>query len=138
MSLYVLDTDTLVLWLHGQASVCDRLAAVDPSDLTITIITVDEILRGWYTQIRQAKDDSRLARAYESLQQAVEFTNDVHILPFDLPSIQRFHRLRVDHRRIGTNDLRIAAISLQSRGVLVTRNTSDFADIEGLNLENWA
>jgi len=138
MSLYVLDTDTLVLWLHGHASVCDRLAAADRDELAITIITVDEILRGWYTQIRRAKDDSRLARAYHSLQQAVEFTSAVRILPFDLPSIQRFRQLRVAHRRIGTNDLRIAAIALQAGGVLITRNTSDFADIEGLNLENWA
>jgi tRNA(fMet)-specific endonuclease VapC len=106
--------------------------------LAITIITVDEILRGWYAQIRRAKDDERIARAYESLQQAVEFTNGVRILPFDLPSIQRFHGLRKTHRRVGTNDLRIAAIVLQHKGVLVTRNTPDYADIEGLTLENWA
>lgn len=29
MSLYVLDTDTLTLWLRGHARVCERIAALD-------------------------------------------------------------------------------------------------------------
>jgi predicted nucleic acid-binding protein len=45
---------------------------------------------------------------------------------------------RTQHRRIGTNDLRIAAIVLEQRGILVTRNTNDFADITGLQLDDWA
>ena len=40
--------------------------------------------------------------------------------------------LRTHHRRIGTNDLRIAAIVLEQQGILMTRNTTDFADIPGL------
>jgi hypothetical protein len=33
MSLFVLDTDTLTLWLRGQTRVCDRIAATDPAGL---------------------------------------------------------------------------------------------------------
>lgn len=138
MSLRVLDTDTLTLWLRGQPSVCQRVAAEKPENLAITIITVEEILRGWYTQIRRARTDEQLARAYRSLQQAVEFTRQVRLLAFDVPAIQQYHRLRDSHRRTGTNDLRIAATVLHVGATLVTRNTGDFEDIAGLSLENWA
>ena len=105
-----------------------------PQQLAVTIITVEEILGGWYTQIRQARDDQQLARAYQALQQAVEFTQGIQILPFDLPGIRRYRQLRTHYRRIGTNDLRIAAIVLEQQGILVTRNANDFAGIPGLPL----
>ena len=74
MSLWVLDTDMLTLWLRGQETVAARVAATPSEQLALTIITVEEILGGWYTQVRQARDDQQLARAYQALQQAVEFT----------------------------------------------------------------
>jgi tRNA(fMet)-specific endonuclease VapC len=99
---------------------------------------VEEILGGWYTQIRQARDDQQLARVYQALQQAVEFTRGIHLLPFDLPGIRRYRQLRTHYRRIGTNDLRIAAIVLEQQGILVTRNAADFAGIPGLRLDDWS
>jgi tRNA(fMet)-specific endonuclease VapC len=138
MSLWVLDTDMLTLWLRGRETVAARVATTPPQQLAVTIITVEEILRGWYTQIRQARDDQQLARAYQALQETVEFTRDIQLLPFDLSGIRRYRRLRTHHRRIGTNDLRIAAIVLEQQGILVTRNTTDFADIPGLQLDDWS
>jgi tRNA(fMet)-specific endonuclease VapC len=138
MNLWVLDTDMLTLWLRGQETVTARVATTPPQQLAVTIITVEEMLGGWYTQIRQARDDQQLARAYQALQQAVEFTRGIQILPFDLPGIRRYRQLRTHHRRIGTNDLRIAAIVLEQHGILVTRNTMDFAAIPGLQLDNWS
>ena len=138
MSLWVLDTDTLTLWFRGHETIAARVATTLPQQLAVTIITVEEILRGWYTQIRRARDDEQLARAYQALQQTVEFARDVQLLPFDLPGIRRYRQLRTRHRRIGTNDLRIAAIVLKNQGILVTRNTTDFADIPGLQLDDWS
>jgi tRNA(fMet)-specific endonuclease VapC len=138
MSLWVFDTDMLTLWLRGQEIIAARVASTPPQQLAVRIITVEEMLGGWYTQIRQAHDDQHLARAYRALQQAVEFTRGIQLLPFDLPEIRRYHQLRTHHRRIGTNDLRIAAIVLEQQAILVTRNTSDFADIPGLQLDDWS
>jgi tRNA(fMet)-specific endonuclease VapC len=137
MSLWVFDTDVLTLWLRGQESITARVAATPPHQLAVTIITVEEILGGWYTQIRQSRDDQQLARAYQAFQQAVQFTRGIQLLPFDLPAIRRYRQLRTHHRRIGANDLRIAAIVIEQQGILVTRNTSDFADIHELQLDDW-
>jgi hypothetical protein len=82
MSLWILDTDMLTLWLRGQGIIAARVAATPSQQLAVIIITVEEILGGWYTQIRQARDDQQLARAYQALQQAVEFTRDIQLLPF--------------------------------------------------------
>jgi tRNA(fMet)-specific endonuclease VapC len=138
MSLFVLDTDCLTLLLHGQTEICKQAAAHDPADLAVTIVTVEETLTGWYSQIRRAKKDDQLIRAYAALQQAVEFSGRIRILPFDGAAILRFHELRSAKPRVGTNDLRIAAVVLVHGAVLVSRNLRHFKGIPGLQIQDWA
>ncbi len=62
----------------------------------------------------------------------------MQILPFNHAALQRFRNLRRAHRRLGTNDLRIAAIALAHGAVLVSRNLIHFSVLKGLGLEDWA
>ncbi|MEH2292429.1 type II toxin-antitoxin system VapC family toxin [Nostoc sp.] len=39
--------------------------------------------------------------------------------------------------RIGTQDLRIASITLSMNGILVTRNRKDFEKLPNWRLEDW-
>jgi tRNA(fMet)-specific endonuclease VapC len=55
MSLYVIDTDILTLYQNGQPTVCQHVAAHQPSELAITVITVEEQTLGRLTQIRRAR-----------------------------------------------------------------------------------
>jgi tRNA(fMet)-specific endonuclease VapC len=126
------------LLLRGQPEICRRVATGDPAELSVTIVTVEETLTGWYAQIRRAKKDEQVIRAYGALQEAVEFCGRAGILPFDGEALARFQALRAAKRRAGTNDLRIGAITLTHRGTLVTRNQQDFKGIPELNLENWS
>jgi tRNA(fMet)-specific endonuclease VapC len=60
------------------------------------------------------------------------------VLPFDDAANAHYESLRQQKIRIGTQDLRIAAIVLSVEGVLVTRNWRDFAKIPHLVLEDWS
>ena len=138
MSLYVLDTDMVTLLSRGHEQVAEKAAAHAANELAVTIIAVEEVLTGWYSQIRRAKKDEQLARAYAALQQAVEFFARVRVLPSEIAAIRRFRALRRAYPRIGGNDLRIAAIVQQHQATLVTRNRDDFRDIESLLVEDWS
>jgi tRNA(fMet)-specific endonuclease VapC len=138
MSLYVLDTDTLTLWLRGHTRVCERVAKQDSTELCVSIITIEEMLRGWYSQIRRAKTNEQIERAYAALQQAVQIASQLPILAFDHAVIQRLADLRKQKLRIGTNDLKIAATVLENHALLVTRNRSDFQRIPDLIFEDWS
>jgi tRNA(fMet)-specific endonuclease VapC len=39
--------------------------------------------------------------------------------------------------RIGSQDLKIAAIVIANQGILVTRNHQDFEKVPGLRFEDW-
>jgi len=48
-----------------------------------------------------------------------------------------YERLRGTYGRLGTNDLRIAAIALITGATVVTRNVRDFSQLRGLPVEDW-
>jgi tRNA(fMet)-specific endonuclease VapC len=52
MSLFVLDTDHLTLYYYGDPIVVQRVDSRPPTDLAISVLTVDEQLTGWYTLTR--------------------------------------------------------------------------------------
>src|SRR5262249_9809400 len=122
MKPYVLDTDTLSLYQYGDPVVCQQVDGCPLTDLAITVISVEEQLSGWYAQVRQAKQSSQMAHAYQRLADTVRVLGRLPILSYTLPAIQRYEQLRLLRLKIGKMDLRIAAIVLEHSGTLVTRN----------------
>lgn len=55
-----------------------------------------------------------------------------------LSTQRRFTELKQLKIRIGTLDLRIAAITLARNAVLVTRNHQDFVKVPDLTIEDWS
>lgn len=138
MSLFVLDTDILVLFQEGHEEVCRRLLSHPIEELAISVITVEEQLSGWYTLLRRTKDSEKLARAYQRLADAVTLLSQFRILSFTEPAIERFQQLKSQKLGIKHMDLRIAAIALEHAGTLATRNIRDFQCVPGLAVENWS
>ncbi len=138
MSLHVLDTDTLVLFQEGDDNVCRRVLSHPIGELATTAITVEEQLSGWYTLVRRAKGAKQLAHAYQRLADTVEVLSRFHILSFTEPAIDRFTRLKGLKLGVKHADLRIAAITLEHGGALVTRNVRDFRAIPDLPIVDWS
>ena len=138
MIRYVLDTDTLTLFRNGHPTVSQNVSAHPLSELAVTVISVEETLAGWYSRLRQAKRPDQLARAYDRLRDSVIFLNRFEILTYGVPAIARAAGLRQQRLKIGTMDLRIAAIALEAGATLVTRNRRDFQRVPNLVIEDWS
>lgn len=138
MTPYVLDTDHVTLVQRGHPRVVKRLATVSSQDLSTTVITAEEQIRGWLKQIRRASSRSELQAAYSGFRASLEQFNSVNLLDFDEAAAEIYRSLRSQRIRIGTLDLRIAAIVLSVEGILVTRNSRDFSQVPHLHIEDWS
>jgi tRNA(fMet)-specific endonuclease VapC len=138
LSLFVLDTDMLSLYQHGHAVVCQNVEAHAPSELAISVITVEEQLTGWYTQLRRAKKPAALAQVYRRLAETVQSLSRLQILLYTVAAIARYNNLRAQKLNIGKMDLRIAAIALELQATVVSRNRTDFQRVPNLPLADWS
>jgi tRNA(fMet)-specific endonuclease VapC len=137
-ALYVLDTDHLSLLQRGHAHVLARLAAIPLTQRAVTIVSADEQLQGRLAVIRRAKTQTDAAREYERLRETIQFFANVRILAYTTAAVSEFEALRRQGLRIGTQDLRIAAICLTQQATLATRNQRDFGLVPGLMTEDWS
>jgi len=138
MKLYVLDTDHISLFQRQHPIVMQHLDQVNSQQLAVTIITVEEQIKGRFKLIKQANSSIKLIRSYATLQDTVSYFNNITVLPFDDAANNFYEMLCQQKIRIGTYDLRIAAIVLSVNGVLVTRNWRDFSKVPDLSLEDWS
>ncbi|MFM6397625.1 type II toxin-antitoxin system VapC family toxin [Planktothrix sp.] len=137
MSLWVLDTDHISLFQRQHPKVLERLSNINPAYRAVTIITVEESVRGWLKTIKDAKTIDNLVKAYADLKETIEFFNAIYVLDFDQESGNYYTELKRQKIRIGTQDLKIASIVLSQQAILVTRNRKDFEKIPNLLIEDW-
>lgn len=137
MTRFVLDTDIVSLLQHGHEKVAQNVGRHGPDEVATTIISVEEQLSGWYTLLRRARTTKELVPIYERMSETVRFLSKLPILSFTNMAADIYEQLRRQRPRVGRMDLRIAAIAVSHNAVLVTRNRSDFEDIEGLATEDW-
>jgi tRNA(fMet)-specific endonuclease VapC len=128
---YLLDTNTCVYAIKRSATVIDRLKAMSPADLGVTIITLAEL---WFGALKS----SRPAQTRASVD---AFLRPLEVLPLDREAAEAYAAIRLDleraRRPIGERDLLIAAIA-RSRGVVVvTHNVGEFSRVSGLKVEDW-
>lgn len=138
MNRFVLDTDVLTLYQHGDPAVVRHVQSHPLAELAVTIISVEEQLGGWYAKVRRAKKREQLVRAYHRMTEAVRFLVRFEILSFTDPAMVRYEQLRKVHRHVAKNDLRIAAIALEGCDTVATRNVRDFQQVPGLSIADWS
>ncbi|MEA3002647.1 MAG: tRNA(fMet)-specific endonuclease VapC [Sphingomonadales bacterium] len=120
---YLLDSNVCIYVLADAGSAAARrLGECEPGSAVTSAIAYAEVMRGRPT------DDPRLLVGAEALFQVVP------VLPFDARAALRYRQIPF---RRGTFDRLIAAHALALGLTLVTNNRRDYADVEGLHVENW-
>ena len=114
-----------------------RNVAERKADVFVTVITAQESFEGWFALINRERAVFDQTKAYAQFLRSIETVVKFTILPFDPDSARIFQRLRDEGIRIGTMDLKIAAICLAHDATLLTRNRVDFDKVPGLRVKNW-
>ena len=144
MSLYIPDTDHMSLLerLDTQAGyqvrnqMDQRLSATNSA--VTTVVTFEEQVRGWMARLAKAKTVSQQVVDYRKLNQLLENYRTITVIDFDEKSALQFQALLKARIRIGTMDLKIAAIAIANNAILLSRNLKDFSKIPDLKVEDWA
>lgn len=139
--MLVLDTDTLSIIQrrlgveYGRLD--SRLPADNPQLVFVTIISFEEQCRGWLSYITQAKSKERQIEAYAKFHGMLKDFSGRQILDYGEQAVAIFQHLVQSKVRIGTMDLKIAAIALAHDATLISRNLRDFRKVPGLRVEDW-
>jgi tRNA(fMet)-specific endonuclease VapC len=131
LTRYMLDTNIISdLIRNPQGKAAKRVAKVGEDNICTSIIVAAELRYGC------AKSGSkRLLKAVEDL------LGEIDVLPFDVPADADYGGIRSEleaaGKKIGSNDLLIAAHAYATGAMIVTANTDEFKRIRGLKVENW-
>jgi tRNA(fMet)-specific endonuclease VapC len=137
----LLDTDHVNVLKYPDylrfVSLTTQLNTSSDQDVATTVITVEEQMRGWLAWIHRSDDVRRQVPAYQELLRLFDFFARWHVVPFDAQAASTFQGLRSQHVRIGTMDLKIAAIALIHDALLLSANLRDFQQVPNLRVANW-
>jgi len=139
MSLYILDTNCFSDLQKNHPMMVQRVE-VNAENLAVTIVTVEEAIRGWFDFIRKNSAPSqadKLVWGYTRLCDTLDDFKNLNILKFDQNASTIYTNFHGQIRLIGSQDLRIAAIVLANKAILVTRNHRHFSQVPGLVQEDW-
>ena len=140
MAVPVLDSDTLNNLLTASRAypqLRKRVLEADPSALFITIISVEENLRGLLNKVHADRDKPSASERFGDFAELPYAISCFQILPFDAQARPLFEQMPAKVKRHGSNDCRIAAIAISRGEMVVTRNLSDFNRIPGIACEDW-
>ncbi|MDE2695991.1 MAG: type II toxin-antitoxin system VapC family toxin [Chloroflexota bacterium] len=127
---YLVDTDWVIDYMHGVRRVADRIAALTPDGIGMSVVTLGELVDGVYGD----------ADPQMSQRELDAFLQGVDLLDVDEEIARIFgrerRRLRVAGNLIGDMDLLIGATALRHGLTVLTNNRRHFERIEGLAIES--
>ena len=129
--MYLLDTDTVIYALKGQADVVRNLALHADDPLGVSVITLMELYYGAFRS-RQVAGNLAQVRALEKAVRVWDLQADAAEV-FGVLKAQ----LESDGPRLDDFDLGIAACALVHNLTLVSHNSAHFARVRGLRLDDW-
>ena len=139
--MFLLDTDHFTIIQQQTEPQCSRLAQrmnqFTPLVFYVSVVSFHEQVLGWNAYLNRARGTAGTVRAYHMFERILADFAAAQVLPFDQRSAHGFDSLRAGKVRIGTFDLRIAAIALSRGFTILSRNIVDFRKVPSLKAEDW-
>jgi tRNA(fMet)-specific endonuclease VapC len=128
---WMLDTDTCIALIKKHPGALKKLRGKSIGQVGISSITLGELAFG-------ADKSSRPKEAYSALS---EFLLALEVAAFDDDAAMQYGEVRASLAQQGKPirplDTLIAGHALTIGAILVTHNTREFAQVQGLRLEDW-
>jgi tRNA(fMet)-specific endonuclease VapC len=129
---FLLDTNVVSDFVRGEPVVSERLKATRPEDMAVSTITVMEIHYGLALQPSHAR---RIAVVIEAIFESVR------VLSFSRADARSAGTVRAALRKrgrpVGPYDILLAGCALARGLTLVTANSVELSQVDGLSLEDW-
>lgn len=139
--MILLDTDHINVLKYPDhprfARLTTQLNTSADQAIATTVIALEEQMRGWLAWMNRSQDMRRQVLAYQELLRLCDFFARWHVVPFDEQAGSTWQGLRAQRIRIGTMDLKIAAIALVHDALLLSANLRDFQLVPNLRVANW-
>ena len=131
--MYLLDTNIISYWMRGDRKVIDRIKKHAPADLSLSTITLAEILYGIEKSPIKKKERKFKIEKISSL---------LDIYPFDEAAAGKYAIIRAQLEKngmiISERDTQIASIAMANKLKIITHNVKEFNRIDNLKVEDWA
>jgi tRNA(fMet)-specific endonuclease VapC len=115
-----------------------KIAQLDPPEqVATTIVTYEEQSRGRLAMVSASRSTRQLVEAYTHLRQHLLNYTRIPIIEFDEQAALLAATIQKSKLRLGTMDVRIAAIALSRNALLLSRNIRDFKRVPNLRVEDW-
>lgn len=128
---YLLDTNICIYWFKGLMEIDKKISSVDIDDISVSAITIAELLYGAYNSMNVEKNITKVN----------EFEDATNVIDLDRESLEHYARikakLRAEGKMLDDFDILIAATAIVNDCILVTNNIKHFKKIDGLTIENW-
>jgi tRNA(fMet)-specific endonuclease VapC len=139
--MILLDTDHLTVLRYldhpRSGALMRRIRSMENELVAVTVISLEEQARGWLAEISRERDVRNQVAGYDGLIKLPEFFSQWEIIQFDIRAAEEFLSLRKQKIRIGTLDLKIAAVARVNNALLLSANLRDFHKVPALRVENW-
>jgi len=100
MMRFLLDTDHVSLHERGHPPLREWLETVSPGLIAISVVTVEEALRGRLAILARPSAGEVRQRAYAKLMETVRFFASIQVVLFDGPCEQQYQALRAQRIRV--------------------------------------
>jgi tRNA(fMet)-specific endonuclease VapC len=127
---YLLDTDWVIHYLHGNHSIVRRVRALSDQGIALSVVSLAELYEGVFFSSNPPGNESALH----------DFLRGVTLLGVDEETCKTFGRqrglLRAGGKAVSDFDLLIGVTGLRYGLIVLTNNRRHFELIDGLTIES--